>query len=166
MASSTSAAKAVVAEIAKPTKCGFCADPLTEKNNSKDDRVCRACFSYVTQTACEDCKEPYIFCVCPCRDCGEPMDDCVCHYAAEPVEPYCTWCNCDPCECAQIAAREEAEEMAHDGMKRKKAPSWFAADADESVLTERCSCGVILTGFDGWGAYCSRDCANAWDDRD
>ena len=150
----------------KPVKCGFCGDRLSEKNDSKDDRVCRACFSYVTQTKCEDCKEPYIFCTCPCRDCGESMDECVCHYAAEPVEPWCTWCDNDPCICAKIAAREAAREDKYDGVVHKKVPSWFVADDYETAHTPRCCCGVILTGFEGWGAYCSRDCANAWADHD
>jgi hypothetical protein len=149
--------KPVVGTAKKPT-CGFCADALTEENISVDHRVCQLCYKYVTQSNCDGCGERYTDCACPCADCGERVDDCYCHYNAEPVEPWCSYCDCDPCECERRAAEEDK----YDGVKHKSTPSWFHADNDESTLAQRCSCGVRLTGFEGWGAYCSRDCALGW----
>lgn len=145
-----------------PKVCGFCGDALTDENVSDDNRACRLCFRYVTQSKC-DCGNYYEDCTCPCADCGERLDSCVCHYTAEGVaETKCTWCHYDPCECAAIDARE-AE---YDGVKRKTIPTWFHDDMDESKFVQRCPCGVRLTGYEGWGGYCSRQCSYDAVDRD
>ncbi len=130
--------------IEKPKSCSLCCDTLTDDNRTnEDERVCRLCFRYAvygTGAKCARCGDCYDKCTCPCRDCGEPADTCYCHYTADPIAPICSFCGNDPCECERREEWEEASES-HEDMKR-------------------CVCGVHLTGFEGWGGYCSRDCAN------
>jgi hypothetical protein len=136
-----------------PTDCHYCGQLIPESCEKHAAKaVCKRCVEYVISGRCLDCKKQTSDCECPCKDCGEPLDDCYCHHLEEPIPPICASCNWDPCICETQLSQSEREEK----------DDYDARDD----AGKRCVCGVVLSGYEGWGGYCSRDCASYEDDRD